>query len=485
MQALHQLIHSLAKEEKRLFHLHRKKARFVSIYDGYVEAPEYSRELDRKIYQKDFSAFSKAFYSMQKNDLLQNLLAVLLEYSNSTRPGFRLVKMQAQYQVLQQKGFDELALSYITSARAAASEAGDLKAQIRVLEDQRDALALTPSTHWEEYSEVLEELSRLRNLAAAQRPLEEEKRKFMVLLQSARLKPEQADEYKRLAHDVLQVMQAMATETARPDALMDIFDCECAYLRMFDDKMAVHRKIQDMDKITQRDNFPLEHKLRITNMAMESSLDVGDFLHVNGLIYRIEREVEKLTEAQRADFMPRFLELSAIYHFYENEMQMAQDEVMRVLSLPDIYPGERVRYHKHKLGILIAGNLPRTAQQALDEMLVEFPTEAASFDARLIQLVIHIEMNNKDLAKALLQKMRNSARKDVRLSGETDEVRYLEIMNRYLLRKPIKSADIPPVGSAWKQLFKADLWLKSKIENRFYYNSILEFWHSRKRVLTR
>jgi hypothetical protein len=484
MLALHSLIHSLAKEEKRLYHLHRKKARFVSIYEAYAAEAEYSRELDRKIYQQDFASFSKAYYSMQKNELLEDILAVLLEHSNSSRPEFQLVKAQAQYQVLRHKGFNDLALDYLTAARNAATEAGDHQAQVRILEDQRDTLAAIPSTTWSDYTSVLEELSRVRNLVAGVYPLQDEKRKFMVLLQSAAKDPANTEEYQRLAHEVLDLMRTYAAETARPDAMMDIFECECAFIRQFQDAMALHRKMLEMDKVAQRDGYPLEQRLKLTNMVMESSLEVGDFLQVNGLIYRIQRDVEKLTPAQQADFLPRFLELSAIYHFYENDMQASQEEVQRVLALPDIYPADRLRYLRHRLGIQLAGNLPRTAQESLNSLVREFPAEAQSFDIRLMQVVIHIEMNQREEAKALVQKMRNSARKDIRISGETTEAEYLEQLSRFLAKKPVKTSELPAVSNGWKMLFKPDLWLLSKVENKFYYNSILEFWHRRKRVLS-
>ena len=134
MQALFDLVHSLAKEEKRLYNLHGRNSRYTQIYKGYLASNEYSKNLDRQLYSKHFSSFSKAFYSMQKNALMDDILAVLLEYSNSSKEDFLVNRLKAKYEVLNYKGFHEQAQNYIRAALDACEKINSPRLSLRILE---------------------------------------------------------------------------------------------------------------------------------------------------------------------------------------------------------------------------------------------------------------------------------------------------------------------------------------------------------------
>ena len=182
MQALHQLVHSLAKEEKRLYNLHGRKARFARIYEGYLSSASYEKGLDRQIYAEHFSSFSKAFYSMQKNALLDDILAVLLEYSNSSRADFSLTKLKSKYEVLVHKGFHDLALQYVKTAKDISRKSENQNQQLRILEDYRDILSQTENVTWDEYALSIEEIEELHKLGCTRRLIDEEIRKLNVLI---------------------------------------------------------------------------------------------------------------------------------------------------------------------------------------------------------------------------------------------------------------------------------------------------------------
>jgi hypothetical protein len=60
---------------------------------------------------------------------------------------------------------------------------------------------------------------------------------------------------------------------------------------------------------------------------------------------------------------------------------------------------------------------------------------------------------------------------------------FLEMLQKLLMKKKVVWQEVPAFQMPWPQPLKPSLWLKAKIENKFYYNYILLDWQSLKRIL--
>ncbi len=483
MQTLFDLVHSLAKEEKRLYNLHGRNSRFTQIYKGYLAASEYSKNLDRQIYSKHFSSFSRAFYSMQKNALLDDILAVLLEYSNSSKDDFIIQRYKAKYDVLNYKGFHEQAQNYIRAALDACTKINMPRVHLRILEDYRDTLAKSQKTTWEEYAEILARIDSVSSMIAETFPFEENLKKFNVLVQDSKNNPDHLEDHKDITEDILGRINEFATDSEQPSHRQQAFTSEYMYSRTFEDRYALHKRLVGLEKKSSKENYPQDIRLQIVTLLIESGMEVGDFLLINGMIYKTDKVLDQLTPAQQVNFLPRYLELCAIYYFYENDLQLAQNKLDRLMAIPGLDDEQMIRYYYHKIGVLLAANLPRSANEALTEMLERFTQLKNENSVRLIELILAIEMNQREDALVMLQRLRSQIRKS-KISRKLSHYRqFLDMIQKFLNKKRVTYSPIANLETDWMDLIKLNLWLKAKVENNFYYNYILDYWQQRKQVV--
>lgn len=483
MQALFDLVHSLAKEEKRLYNLHGRKSRFTHIYRGYLAASEYNKNLDRQIYSKQFSSFSKAFYSMQKNALLDDILAVLLEYSNSSREDFIVNRYKAKYEVLKYKGFYEQAQNYIRAALDACEKINSPRLRLRILEDYRDTLAQSNNTSWEEYSEVLSRIETTSTMVTDVAPFEENLKKINVLVSSSQTHGEADVPYREITEDILHKITEYAQEHENPENRSAAFNSEVLYSKTFEDKFELHKRLARLEKTSAKEGYPRDIRLQIVNLLMESGMETGDFLLISGLIYKTDKILNQLTPAQRKNFLPRYLELCSVYYFYENDLQMSQRRINDLLKLEDLTDEQNIRYYIHKIGIKLAANLPRSAAETLNHMIGEYTYLKQEISVRLIDLILSIEMNQKEEALVKLQRLRSHIRKSKDSRKLSHYRAFLEKIQKILNRKNVTYAPISALETDWMDLIKLNLWVKAKIDNQFYYNNILAYWQERKTVV--
>ena len=483
MQALFDLIHSLAKEEKRLYNLHGRKGRFIHIYEGYLQEETYDKSLDRQIYSKHFSKFSKAFYSMQKNALTDDILAVLLEYSNSTKPAFALSKVRSKYEVLLHKGFYNFAISFIKSALQHAQKLGDTEQYLRVLKDYSGALAIAESGNWEDYEEINAEIRKVGEEQSQEKHVNETREKLEVLLRSSKLNPGETERYKDLAHDILEDLREIAESDPTFELQRELFNGEYEFSKTFEDKFALHRRLVEYEKQSGPKNYPIDLRIRILNHLLESSMDCGDFLLINSLIYKTKRELDRLAKGEDDKALTTFWELAGIYHYYDNDLPESQNELIRVLKMNDLDPDVLLRNYYNLVAVLIAANLPRQADNYLNEMLSAFPAQKNSIDYKLLKLVILIESNNKEEAMTSITRLKTYLRKQPNPRRLSYIRNFLDMLQKHLDKKKVRWQEIPQFKTEWQQLFKPNLWLKAKMENYFYFNYILEYWQERKQVL--
>ncbi len=483
MQALYELVHSLAKEEKRLYNMHGRKSRFTQIYKGYLASSNYNKNLDREIFDKHFSSFSKAFYSMQKNALLDDLLAVLLEYSNSSREDFSINRLKAKYEVLKYKGFHGQALNYIRAALEACDKVISPRLRLRLLEDYRDTLAQSSAANWDEYSEILSEIESTTDLVRENEPLESEQQKLDVLVNSAKVQPDEIDAYKDISSNIVDRIRELAEKRPNAETKTAAFDSEYLFSKTFEDKFELHKRLISLEKESIEEKFPKDVRLQVVCLLLESSLECGDFLLINGLIYKTEKDIQLLTPIQKRKFLPKYLELCSIYYFYENDLPLAQKKISELLQLEEITEEARLRYYFHKISIQIAANLPSGASRTLNELMEQMPKMGNDLSVKVMELVVAVGQNNKEEALVMIQRMRSLLRKNPDSRKLSHYRSFFDMLQKFLTRKSFQWQEIPAFETDWNELFKLNLWLKAKIDNTFYYNSILQYWQGRKKIL--
>ena len=483
MQSLYHLVHALAKEEKRLYNLHGRKTRFTAIYEGYLAAAEYDKQLDRDIYANHFASFSKAFYSMQKNALLDDLLAVLLEYSNSSQAEYVLSRVRGKYEILIYKGFYDLAANYIKDAISAAQKAGNLNDYLRVLEDYTTILTHSPEPNWEEYEKLKIEIDRCRDSLEMTRPIEEYVRQLKILTKNATNDASKMEEFREIA---LQILEDIHTQTnGRKDAETGriIFEAEYLFSKTFEDTLELHRRLVNFEKTLNNPNYPVELRLGIVNRLMESSLECGDFLLISGIIYKTSKDIRSYSPDYLKAFLPTFLELSAIYHFYENDLTTSQVELAELLNLEYIDTETSIRNFYNLIAVQVAANLARSARETLRKMQEKHASQAEELDCKLLALIIGVEMNEREEGLSQVQRIQSFLRKQDSPRKLGHYKLFSEAVQKMLERKQVSWEEIPGLRTDWRELLKLNLWLKAKIENAFYYNNILGYWQARKKVL--
>jgi hypothetical protein len=481
MQALFDLVHSLAKEEKRLYNLHAREGRFIHIYKGYATAESYSKELDRELYQKHFSSFSKAFYSMQKSALLDDILAVLLEYSNSSHSTFNAIRHQSKYEVLLYRGFPDAALGYLKAAIEELGATASPRKLLHLLEDQRGALAKSRQTTWEEFQEVQNRIEEAGRAVANMAEMELSEQKLSVLLATA-TRADERKAYHEAALEVVEQIKQIALGDPHPDNLRIAFEAEFHFSEVFESALARHHRLVALEK----ENSPGRDRalrMRITTLLMESSMECGDFLRVNGIIYKADKEIQGFSQEEKGRFCLRYLELCSLYHFYENELPTSQRELNDILGYAGLDDGSYRRFHLQKVAYCIAANMPKYAQDALNSMYEAIPELRQDLIARLMELMIAVEGNRRDEALVMLQKMRVLLRRSPDSRKLSQYRLFLELLQKLLSKKKVAWQDIPGFQTPWTHPLKPSLWLRAKIENKFYYNFILDDWQARKKIL--
>jgi hypothetical protein len=482
MQALYDLVHSMAKEEKRLYHQHGRQSRFTQIYKGYLQASQFSKELDRELYQKHFATFSKAFYSMQKSALLDDILAVLLEYSNSSRPEFCQLRLRAKSDVLLFRHQPDPALNYLRQALECAGSNTDLRITLRLLEDYRDALSRSETATWEEYEGILERIQQTRNSLERFFPVEQAQQALSVIIATARQSSQPAD-YRSRAWQYVELLQQFAGEETCPETIRAAFEGEFQYAVAFEDPIARHKRLVQAERSSHKEAYPRNLRMRIVNLLLRSSMECGDFLLINGIIYKTNKDIPQLSDAEKAEFLPAYYELCSLYHFYENELPTAQTELNQLIALPQIREADLVRHKTNKVAYQIAANMPRAATEALNDLFEHHPDTKLDLFVRLLELMIAVESNHREEALTLVQRMRVLLRKSLDARKLAHYRLYLELVQKLLSKKKVQWQDVPGFNLGWQVPLKPNLWLKAKMENKFYYNYILNDWQGLKKIL--
>jgi hypothetical protein len=490
MQILYDLIHSLAKEEKRLYHTYKREGRFQKIYEGYLKAPAYGKPLDQALYQDHFADVSRAFYSMQKRALMDDILLVLMEYSNSRHAGYEFTRLYGRARVLLERRMGNAALAYGEEALQVAQQ-NDQPGQARLaLHVQRNALVLTKSPSLAQYEQ-------LQQLELDLRERQEPELLIESVLHALRLLKQNQDgqdieAVRRTAqqhHDRLAQVPArlLALDGPLSNLLLEKLQCEEAYYELIGAYDQYHRMLGTLYKTAAKHAPANQHHpgnevrfYRLTNMLLKSCMTAGDFLQLTGLVYKLSKEVQGLSTEVKEAFLPDYYEQSALHYYYENDLPQALKQILLAINLEDLPTDQVVRCIIYRQAMLLAAHLPKQALEEARHYRQQWTELAEHPLMHLMEVMAYIDMH-ADIGETLLL----IERYKLELKRYKDEKAVMECLNLlsgFLEKKKVRERAVKIFPNGWEPVLRVDLWLRAKQSNKFYYNLMLEDWQQRRKV---
>jgi hypothetical protein len=483
MQVLFDLLHSLSKDEKRLYHQHRRDGRFQKIYEAYLASAAFHKNLDRDLYEKEFTDVSKPYFSMQKRSLMDDVVTVLLSYSNLQIPQYKLPRNLAKAQILLERGSPAAAVYYLEEAAQLVTEDLQPNVALSLVNAQKRAEELLGTANFSKYVKLVRDEKRLLwdlfhrpDLNAIRQALQLLKRNSEQFTED--VVAQHAEELIGMARNL--------TDTAKAKAnLLDALEVELQYHDLVGRGEDFHRELVHRYKqveANQPTDGHTEEYYRVLNLTLQNALRVGDFLLMSGLIYKTGKVLEYEPEKFPASCLPDYLEVSALYHFYENELSLALREMEDLLRLPKVQQAQLARCTYYYLSFLVAAHLPIQAKENLERHARKYPfiTEYPAFD--VFRMVVSVDMHESaDELSLTIEGLKPDLRRDSITRPQLDA---LQLIQAYLERKALRTKPLHLFPAEWEQAMRVDLWLEAKVNNSFYYNAMLELWQERRKVFS-
>ncbi len=482
MQALFDLLHSLSKDEKRLYKQHQREGRFQAIYEAYLANSTYDKEIDREVYDKEFSDVSRPFYSMQKRALLDDVITVLFSYSNLQQSFYQHLRAIAKGKMLLERRQGELALQYLEEAQKIASE-NDTEAfsQLSSLRAQKAALTISQKPSF-----------------AAFEALSEQERALMLTIQDGNSLTDTIQaltllklNFDGLTEQEIQTKAQALMEQHQPMTLTK--DCsqidfqkleiKQLYHELMEDPVSFHRELVQYFKSLEKnlESERDERYYRLLNLTLRSGLQVGDFLLLSGLIYRTSKFMDGLEGDFREGFLADYLETCALYHYYENELNKAIKQMETLFLLKTVPNDQAIRCTYYYVAMLIAAHLPQQGNGFLSKQVKKYNELDGQPGRILLKLMLDVD-EHKDIEELSLRidRYKNEFRK---AGGLKREISCLQMIQQYLEKKTPKYKAQSFFQEDWEEVLRVDLWVQAKLDNQFYYNMIQEAWQNRKQVI--
>jgi len=487
MQVLYDLIHSLSKDEKRIYHANRPDNRLRFIYDAYQNAAQFDRGLDRTLYESHYKDASRAFYSMQKRELMDELLSVLLYHSNQQNPHYQFYRLFAKSCVLQNRMLYNGAMLYLNDAYKLCQKNDFAKKELLVLGMMKETL---PHTTEPSLSSLEEYVAREVQLQQALAPHDRIHNTYIALqiLRKNYDKTPQPD-LSAKAQALMDELTAQLPADLGHDLLLLRLQCDALLADITNTPLRYHQQVTGLLK-NHGPQWPLDARLRLTNQTLRSALRVGDFLLIGSLIYKTDRELPGLTDEQAQAFLPDYREVCSLFRFYENEAPRALNDIKDVLEQRPLADDQYMRCVYYRQAMLLASYLPDQAQQELRAAIKQLPTLANNPLNYVLEALIGIEKRTHitDLQVTIdryINELRQQAKdNDMQLAQlSRNAIEALQMVQRFLEHKQVKETPLRLFPEEWENLLRVDLYLMAKQKNKFYHNLLIETWQKRKQVL--
>lgn len=483
MQTLFDLVQSLSREEKRLYQLHKREGRTQHIYEAYNKATDFEKGLDQAVYAEHFADVSRAFYSMQKRALMDDILTVLLEYSNNADPRYQYARLYGRARVLLERRIGEAAVQYSEEARERAQQAATPEAAIGAVRIQQAALVLSKQPSLKAYEELTQLEARMAEQGRLHQLLDHAQNRLTLL----RLNVDGEDEtaIRTKAAQFMTDVQSVSLDGVDPITAAELemgrLACAEIYHELLGTPEDYHRKLTAFVKthVGEASPLPLHDQYKLLNRHLKSGLAVGDFLMLTGAVYRLNKEALTLPQDVQKDFLPTYFETSALFYFYENDIPAALAQLDAALSLDHLLPSQHTRITLYRLAILLAAHLPEKGLEYLKQASKGATNGTLSLMG-LLEVLFLLDLDKSgEEASFAAERHRNLLRK------RGSEKHLLDVLNtvlQFIDRGKLRAKPLSVFPSDWEDILRVDLWLKAKANGSFYYNLLTERWQARRQV---
>ncbi|MFO0398836.1 MAG: hypothetical protein ACK50T_04350, partial [Sphingobacteriia bacterium] len=422
------------------------------------------------------------FYSMQKRALLDDILFVLLQFSNSGHPAYQYLRAYSRGMILLQRQLGEGAREQLEEATGIAAEGGYRHRQRTALVFQGEALMICEKPSFDQFRRIHEELDKIQGELRARNRARSAMQAMQLLYHNHDALP-QDQRVQQAAHYLDQVAEYDLTDL-KPEnlrAIVKILRTRLMYAEMTGTQEENHRFLSAYYQQHAADYSEDRYfKYEVLNLLLSSALKAGDFLSLQGAIYKVTRLLETMDSEVKSRFLPGYLETAGLFYFYEKDLITAQEYFQRLLAIKDLDYEVLNRCIYYRLAILIAANLPRQAKQEAEQYKRRLPALANNPILWVLQVVIALE-DHAESGEILLMieriKIQLRKMKDIRKYQDN-----LYLIEGLLERKKVKMRASYLFPPHWEQILRIDLLLLAKKQSNFYYNLLTQDWEQRKRV---
>lgn len=481
MQTLFDLVQTLTREEKRLYQLHKREGRTQHIYEAYQKASAFHKGLDQEVYAAHFADVSRAFYSMQKRALMDDILTVLLEYSNNQDPRYQYSRLYGRARVLLERRISEAAVQYSEEALERAQESAHTEGALGALRLQQAALVQGKEPSLRAYEELTQLEERIaehgRLMTLLQRTLNR------LTLLRINVDGEDATSIAAKATTFMQQLQAQNLPEDDQDIQLGRLACEELFYDLIGNPAEYHLRLSLYVREHVEANphqLPEAVRYELINRHLRSGLAVGDFLMLTGSVYKLNKVLDQLPAETYEVFAPTYLETSALFYFYENDIPAALNQLDRALKMEKLATSQYERLILYRLAMLLAAHLSKQGLEEIVQYRKQFPFLQEHSLVALLEILFLLDVHpNGDEAAYATDRLRNGLRKR-KEEKQIQEV--LSYITQFLERGRLKSDELHVFPSDWEEILRVDMWLASKAHGSFYYNNLTEQWQQRRRV---
>ncbi len=463
MLALFNLIKTLSKEEKRLYSTYGNDCRYMSIYQSYSKSNDYNKSLDNEIYEKYYSENTKAYYSMQKKELYENILSVLLEHSNSQNPVYLFYKSIAKMGILIQRNLFEEAKEYSKSIKFDISQFSDSHQKI-FYELLFSAYENSSQSSFLEFIEFLKSNS-----------FEWDKQRVLLTkIKLLNLNLDQLD-IQKIQTFAIEIHQEIK-KIPEPNFIIKMASIQALTLQQ--DYENAHKELTHIYMSHFKDVLNQKQALECLSQLMESCIKNGDFLLMNSILYKTESKIYTIPEELRTEFLLSYYEYASLFHFYENDLPTALKEIQFVINHSKDYENIE-KCICYRMAMLVAGDLQYQLTQELSEYAIKYPQILNNPYIIICDILASI---NNQLPKNELHKKIERLEFIAKLNNHKDILLTAKSLNDFIYKKKNSEIEMRIFPTSWEPILLVHLWIKAKIERIFYYNLVIEEWLKKRKV---
>lgn len=230
-------------------------------------------------------------------------------------------------------------------------------------------------------------------------------------------------------------------------------------------------------------NRGIDEQLGYLATVLRSALWVGDFLNIAGYIYKTSKKIDTYSTFAQEAYLPSYYEIGSLYNFYENDIPEALKQIDWVLQSTAISTEMRVRCMFYRLAMLLAAHLPSQGLEDIKKYKLLMPELVEDPVIALLNVVYTVDANRTK--EEVIEQLEQARTLIFALPAEHPAQVSFNVLEKFIEKKTFSILNPLPhlFADGWEHILRLDLWVKAKIEVKFYYNLLVEaVWQKRKKV---